>query len=138
MNAVTFDSLSVHFGRRAALESVSASIAAGVVTGIVGPNGAGKTTLLRAALGLQSLSQGTIRILDKPLGSWPREGLARAMAYLPQGGEARWPMLAGDVVLLGRLPHRAAFSAPDLKDRMAVADARARWQPAVLAAGRWD
>ena len=31
--------------------SVTATFAAGAVTGIVGPNGAGKTTLLRAALG---------------------------------------------------------------------------------------
>jgi iron complex transport system ATP-binding protein len=138
MNAVVFDSVSVCFGPRAALESVSASIAAGKVTGIVGPNGAGKTTLLRAALGLQPLSQGTVRVLDKPLDGWSREGLACALAYLPQGGEARWPMLASDVVLLGRLPHRAAFKAPDLKDRMAVADALARCDATVFAARRMD
>ena len=33
------------------------------------------------------------------------------IAYLPQGGDAHWPVLARDLVTLGRLPHRAAFAA---------------------------
>lgn len=36
--------------------------------GLIGPNGAGKTTLMRAAVGLQALRRGTVRILDIPLG----------------------------------------------------------------------
>ena len=124
--SVVFDNVSVSFGHRAALTAVSATLTAGAVTGIIGPNGAGKTTLLRAALGLQPLAQGTVRVLGKALTDWPRAALARTMAYLPQGGDARWPMAVADVVLLGRLPHRAAFAAADLKDHIAMADALAR------------
>ena len=138
MNAVVFEQVSVCFGRRAALDAVSARLASGCVTGIVGPNGAGKTTLLRAALGLQDISGGSIRILDKPLESWPRADLARAAAYLPQGGEARWPMTAFDVVLLGRLPHRAPFTAPDVRDLSAVAEALARCDAAAFGPRRMD
>jgi iron complex transport system ATP-binding protein len=138
MSAVVFEQVSVRFAARAALDGVSAKLSAGAVTGIVGPNGAGKTTLLRAALGLQELSGGTIRIQGKPLAEWPRRALARATAYLPQGGEARWPMAAEEVVLLGRLPHRLAFATPDAKDRKAVAEALARCDASAFAPRRMD
>jgi iron complex transport system ATP-binding protein len=138
MSAVVLDQVSVHFGARKALDRVSASLAAGCVTGIVGPNGAGKTTLLRAALGLQPLSGGSIRILGKSLSAWSRADLAKAVAYLPQGGEARWPMLACDVVLLGRLPHRGLFAAPDVRDRSAATDALARCDAGEFAVRRMD
>ncbi len=136
--SVRFEQVSVSFGHRAALLQVSATLEAGTVTGIIGPNGAGKTTLLRAALGLQPVSHGTVRVLGKPLTEWPREALARAMAYLPQGGEARWPMRVADLVLLGRLPHRAAFGPPDLKDRVAALDALARCDASPYANRRMD
>jgi len=138
MNAVVFDSVSVKFGSRTALDGLSAWLAAGCVTGIVGPNGAGKTTLLRAALGLQELSGGCIRILGRPLAEWSRADLARATAYLPQEGEARWPMRAADVVLLGRLPHRGAFAEPSSRDLSAAADALARCDAASFALRRMD
>jgi iron complex transport system ATP-binding protein len=136
--AVAFENVGVRYNGRAALSNVTAAFSEGAVTGIVGPNGAGKTTLLRAALGLQPLSGGSVRILKKPLAEWPREALARAAAYLPQGGDAKWPMVARDVVLLGRLPHRAAFSGASAADFKAVDDALARSDAAVFAARRMD
>jgi iron complex transport system ATP-binding protein len=136
--SVSFQNVSVSFGHRAALTRVSAELTAGAVTGIIGPNGAGKTTLLRAALGLQPLSHGAVQVLGKVLADWPRAALARTMAYLPQGGDARWPMRVADVVLLGRLPHRAAFAAADLNDHIAVADALARCDATRFAARRMD
>ena len=135
--SVVLNAISVQFGARPALSAVSARFAPGTVTGIIGPNGAGKTTLLRAALGLQPLSSGLVMVLGKALAEWPREALARAMAYLPQGGEARWPMTVEDVVLLGRLPHRG-FGAPALKDRLAVGDALERCDAGPFARRRMD
>jgi len=138
MNAVVFDSVSVQFERRTALDGVSLLLAAGCVTGIVGPNGAGKTTLLRAALGLQEVAGGSIRILEKPLAQWSRNDLSRAAAYLPQGGEAHWPMRAADVVLLGRLPHRGPFDEPSSRDLAAAAEALARCDASEFSARRMD
>lgn len=136
--AVAFENVDVRYNGRTALNGVTAALSEGAVTGIVGPNGAGKTTLLRAALGLLPLSGGAIRILNKSLTEWPRESLARAAAYLPQGGDAKWPMLARDVVLLGRLPHRAAFTGYSAADLKAVDDALARGDAEAFAARRMD
>lgn len=136
--SIVFERISVRYGGREALHEVCALLAPGRVTGIVGPNGAGKTTLLRAALGLQSVSAGAIRIHDEPLAAWDRTALARAVAYLPQGGEAQWPMTAADVVMLGRLPHLGRFAEPSHADRKAVAEALRRCDALRFAARRID
>src|SRR5690349_1846555 len=46
------------FGPTQALDGVSFSVAAGVVTGFVGPNGAGKSTTIRVILGLDAPDEG--------------------------------------------------------------------------------
>lgn len=135
--SVILENVSVAFGNRMALEGVSAVLKEGTVTGIVGPNGAGKTTLLRAALGLQTLAGGIVRVMGKPLADWRHEALARTIAYLPQGGEARWPLLVQDLVLLGRLPHRS-FGAPSVQDRLAVREALERCDAARFLGRRMD
>lgn len=55
--------------QRAALSSISAQIAPGVITGLVGPDGAGKTTLLRLLAGLLTPSAGRIIFEPAPLAS---------------------------------------------------------------------
>jgi iron complex transport system ATP-binding protein len=138
VSGLEFDAVTICYGARAALAGVSASFAAGTVTGIVGPNGAGKTTLLRAAIALLPPAAGSIRVRSKPLSAWPREALARALAYLPQGGNARWPMTALQVAMLGRLPHRLAFAPPAPGDLAAAEEALARCDAAAFAGRRMD
>jgi iron complex transport system ATP-binding protein len=115
--ALSFNAVSAGYGARAVLRDASARLSSGLVTGIVGPNGAGKTTLFRVALGLLPLSGGTVTVLDNALELWSREGLARSIAYLAQGGEAHWPLSARRLVALGRMPHRAPFG-PAADDRI--------------------
>jgi len=62
------------YGDTKALDSVSLSIPAGRIVGLVGPNGAGKTTLLRALTGLISY-HGDIAVL----GMEPNAGRAKLM-----------------------------------------------------------
>jgi iron complex transport system ATP-binding protein len=118
--AISFVSVAADYGARPVLRGVDAEFARGKVTGIVGPNGAGKTTLLRTALGLMPPSAGSVHVLGKPLALWSREGLARTIAYLPQRGDAHWPVPARQLAALGRLPHRAAFAPLSAVDDEAV------------------
>jgi iron complex transport system ATP-binding protein len=128
---IGFERASAGYGSRAALREVTAAFAPGAVTGIVGPNGAGKTTLLRTALGLLPLQSGAIAVQGRALATWSREALARTIAYLPQGGEAHWPVLARELVTLGRLPHRD-------RDARAIDAALVRADAAAFAARRTD
>jgi len=136
--AISFENVSAAYGTRPVLNGVACGLARGAVTGIVGPNGAGKTTLLRVALGLIVPSGGNVRVLDQPLSAWSREGLARTIAYLPQGADAHWPIMARQLVALGRLPHRAAFAPLSAIDAQAMDVALERCDAAQFAARRMD
>ena len=131
--AIVFEDVAAAYGAR----GVSAAFARGAVTGIVGPNGAGKTTLLRIALKLMP-ARGTVRVLERPLADWTRPDLARAIAYLPQGADAHWPVMARELVALGRLPHRAAFAPLSPADARAIDAAMERCDAARFASRRMD
>lgn len=80
--AVEGSSLSVRavtkrFGGVAALQDVSLDVGAGTVHAIVGPNGSGKTTLLNMITRYYEISDGEIRINDKPLARQSSTALAR-------------------------------------------------------------
>jgi iron complex transport system ATP-binding protein len=137
-DVLSFDGVSAGYGKRAVLDNVTARIRSGAITGVVGPNGAGKTTLLRVGLGLIAPSGGAIRVLDAPLASWSRKALARAIAYLPQGADAHWPVLARHLVALGRLPHRGTFAPLSPADNAAIAGALARCDADGFAERRMD
>ena len=136
--SVAFRDVAAAYGARAVLSDVSTNFAKGAVTGVVGPNGAGKTTLLRVALGLMSTSSGEVRVLDRPLSHWSREGLARSIAYLPQAADAHWPLRARQLVALGRLPLRPQFAALSPVDVAAISAALERCDALQFADRRMD
>lgn len=71
--AVELAALGRRFGERVALEGVTLDVPAGATLAILGPNGAGKSTLLRILAGLLRPTEGTVRVLGRPL---PAEGWA--------------------------------------------------------------
>jgi len=88
-------------------------------TAIVGPNGAGKSTLLRAIAGLQRC-EGTVQLAGKPLAEWPSRARARHLAWMGQQETGTDDLMALDVVMLGRLPHRPWLAPPTAADQAAV------------------
>jgi ABC-2 type transport system ATP-binding protein len=70
------------FGKTAkpALDSVSITIAAGKMTGLVGPDGAGKTTLIRMLAGLIDPDSGKVEVLGRAATQTDRSRIG----YMPQ------------------------------------------------------
>ena len=95
------EELAVRRGARAVLADISLSVTPGEMLGVVGPNGAGKTTLLRAALGLQPLSAGAVRLDGRPLASLGERERAAIAGYLPQERRVAWNMPAWRIAALG-------------------------------------
>src|SRR2546425_11794698 len=79
---VTLDTVTVMYGRNAALCDVSAAFAGGAV-GLLGPNGAGKSTLLKALLGLLAPEAGRMRVLDLDPARSPLDVRAH-VGYMPE------------------------------------------------------
>ncbi|QUS41055.1 ABC transporter ATP-binding protein [Tardiphaga alba] len=98
--------LNVALSGRNVLQDVSLSLSKAHLVALVGPNGAGKTTLLRALAGLQTAT-GTITVAGTALADLSLRERAKRFGYLPQGHLVHWPLLAKDVVALGRYPHGA-------------------------------
>jgi iron complex transport system ATP-binding protein len=113
--------IGVHVAGRRLLRNIAAEVAPGEFVAIIGPNGAGKSTLLRALAGELKASEGRVSIDGVPIERVPKVELARRRAVLPQAVRLAFPMLAEEVVALGRTPHFGAASMQD--DRAAVAAA---------------
>ena len=99
-------------------------MAPGEFVAIIGPNGAGKSTLLRALSGELTASEGRVSLDGVPIERVPRIELARRRAVLPQAVRLAFPMLAEEVVALGRTPH---FGTASMRED----------QPAIAAAIGW-
>lgn len=118
--AVSVRGLTVSYGSRPVLRSVSFEVPDGKLVGVVGPNGAGKSTLLKAMLGLIEIDAGTIRVHGESAATH-RERIA----YVPQTEAVDWdfPVTVADVVLMGRYGRLGWFGRPSAADRALAADA---------------
>jgi iron complex transport system ATP-binding protein len=116
---IEVDGISVRLGGRLALDGLSMRIAPGEMVCVLGPNGAGKSTLLRAAAGLVP-AHGCVRIVGRDLRDMAPGERARAIAYLPQGQVAHWPIGVRETVSIGRLAHGFGRGAPSSSDERAI------------------
>ncbi len=110
--ALHVSGLTVSYGGRPALESVSLDMKAGERVAVVGPNGAGKTTLFKAIAGLVQPDAGEVRVFGHP----PRRHAC--IAYLVQRSAVDWrfPVTVRDVVLMGRTREIGLFRRPRATD----------------------
>lgn len=72
--------LTKEYKDKLALDHVNLTIKAGAIIGLLGSNGSGKTTLLKLLNGLLTPTEGSIRILGKPVGVETKS----RVAYLPE------------------------------------------------------
>jgi ABC-2 type transport system ATP-binding protein len=79
---VSLESVSVAYGKSAALRDVTASFLGGA-TGLLGPNGAGKSTLLKSLLGFLVPTGGRMRVLGLDVARSPLD-IRRRIGYMPE------------------------------------------------------
>lgn len=108
MSVLALHELTVRRDNRAVLDTVSLSVTAGELVGVVGANGAGKTTLLRAALGLARPASGRAELSGHDLCRMTQMERARLAAYLPQERHVGWNMSAWRIAGLGAFDRPAA------------------------------
>lgn len=111
---IEFDGVSKWYGNVIGLNKLTLRIPAGV-TGLLGPNGAGKSTLLQLATGQLRPSQGTVRVLGRPV--WDNPALNRHIGLCPEQDAFYEWMTGFDFVRtcarLGGLSRQAAKAAAE-------------------------
>ncbi|CAM5711209.1 putative Ferric enterobactin transport ATP-binding protein FepC [Streptomyces afghaniensis 772] [Streptomyces afghaniensis] len=117
-------------GRRAdgrlILDGVVLAPETGSTVGVLGPNGSGKSTLLRLLAGLLTPTAGVVTLDGTPLGDLPRRTVARRLAVVEQQADTQVELTVVDVVRLGRVPHRRAWTPGSADDERAVREALER------------
>ncbi|WP_306043887.1 ABC transporter ATP-binding protein [Mameliella sp. MMSF_3455] len=91
------------------LQPTSFALAAGRILGIVGPNGAGKTTLLRLLYRFHRPTTGTVRVDGDDIWTLPARLVAQRVAAVLQEQPGDFALTVGEIVALGRTPHRRGF-----------------------------
>ena len=102
---IRFQSLSLGYGSRILIDSLSATVKSGELTALVGRNGTGKSTLLRAITGLGERIGGDILLGDKSIDSLSTAELATMVAFVTTDKVRIANLRCRDVVALGRAPY---------------------------------
>ena len=102
---IRFQSLSLGYGSRILIDSLSATVKCGELTALVGRNGTGKSTLLRAITGLGERKGGDILLGDKSIDSLSTAELATMVAFVTTDKVRIANLRCRDVVALGRAPY---------------------------------
>lgn len=102
---IRFQSLSLGYGSRILIDSLSATVKRGELTALVGRNGTGKSTLLRAITGLRERKGGDILLGDKSIDSLSTAELATMVAFVTTDKVRIANLRCRDVVALGRAPY---------------------------------
>ncbi len=88
------------------LTDISFEIEPGSILAVVGANGAGKSTLLRLVYRYYRPLSGQILLDGQDIWALPSPRVAREMAVVLQERPTEFALTVGEVVALGRLPHR--------------------------------
>ena len=121
MTTLSARNLTIQLGGRAVLRGINLDAHAGEFICILGPNGAGKSTLLRALAGLSQAP--AIALNGKDITKLAPKERARTISWLPQSGQAAWPLAVHDVVALGRVPHGVTLDHLTAPDEAAITKA---------------
>lgn len=108
--------LSFSYSTKPILRQINFSTHAGMICGLLGPNASGKTTLLKCISGVLKPDRGNVFIDDIPVARFSRKAIAGMMAVVPQLVSVAFSFTALQMVVMARLPHLKAFSAPSGKD----------------------
>jgi sulfonate transport system ATP-binding protein len=129
--AIELEGVAKRFGDKQVLKGINLAIEQGELVAIVGRSGCGKSTLLRLVIGLESASEGSIRIRGARLTGPNRE--ARLMfqdaALLP------WETVLDNVALAAARGRDRREVARDAL-RLVGLDQRAKDWPAILSGGQ--
>ena len=111
------DDIAVHYGKIAALKSISLRVDAGEIVALIGANGAGKTTTLKTISGLRPLSSGRISFDGRDISRMAgHKRVAIGIGQAPEGRGIFPGMTVVDNLLMGTYARRRGGFDGDLAE----------------------
>ena len=101
MSALSGERLVVRRGAATLLKGLSLSLDAAESVAIIGPNGAGKSTLLKVLAGIETPTEGQVRLGRRALADLSAAVRARTIGFLPQYFEPHWDLSVAQLLQLG-------------------------------------
>ncbi|WP_428671523.1 ABC transporter ATP-binding protein [Reyranella sp.] len=101
MSVLTAERLVVRRGAATLLKGLSLSLDATESVAIIGPNGAGKSTLLKILAGIETPTEGQVRLGRRSLADLSAAVRARTIGFLPQHFEPHWDLSVAQLLRLG-------------------------------------
>ncbi len=101
----------------------SVRVKEGEFVGLIGPNGSGKTTLLKSIYRQLKPSGGVILLDGRDMREIPYKESARDMGVVSQFTNLSFDLSVEDMVMMGRSPHKKAFSGDTKEDYAIVEEA---------------
>ena len=108
------------------LRDVSLAVEPGSITGLIGPNGSGKSTLLRCIYRALRPDSGSITLDGDDLARMDSRETARRVAVVLQEYPSDFQFTVGEIVSMGRNPHKGMFDRDTSADRGIIRNALAR------------
>ncbi|MFH1190526.1 MAG: ABC transporter ATP-binding protein [Candidatus Omnitrophota bacterium] len=109
------------YGPRDVIKDVSFNVRKGEFLGIIGPNGSGKSTLLRLLSRVLRPKKGGIRLESIDADKIDIKDFCKKAAFVSQDTSVSFPFTAGEIALMGRIPHMGRIQFETKHDR-SVAD----------------
>lgn len=108
------------------VSDVNFEVNPGTKVALVGTNGAGKSTLLRAIAGINPPTAGQVLIDGESVADMKLRRRAKIMAFVAQEEVPSADLTVGEMVCLGRIPHRPPWAVSPDKERDLVVESLAR------------
>ena len=124
--SLRLDGLSVDLTGRRIVTDISITVADGQFVGLLGPNGSGKSTILKTIYRVHRPAAGRVLLDGADLLAMRPRDAARRVAVVAQETVSEFDFTAAEIVMIGRTPHKQAFSRDTDEDRRAVTEAMER------------
>ncbi|MDJ0985533.1 MAG: ABC transporter ATP-binding protein [Desulfobacterales bacterium] len=120
------DRIQFYYADKKIIDDFTIKLEPGKFYGIIGPNGSGKTTILDVLCKHRRPQAGEVLYNGKNISRYSKKQLSREIALVPQNFYINFPFMVEEVVMMGRYPHIARFSAASVRDQDIVADIMAQ------------
>lgn len=123
MTHLTCRGLACAIGGRTIVSDIDLDVGHGEMVALVGRNGSGKSTLIRSLTGLRPPVAGTVHVDGTDLLALPARRRAGLLAHVGQEEGPPEDLLVGEMVAMGRIPHRPPWSVGAKGEETVVRDA---------------